>query len=124
MWLIFGTVGLAGGVVVAVQENIGMEYAIAGGLVLIISAALLSKTMWNCLAGKRQDPQRWTGHGFDASELTPRVAQVRRDYLAARRPAGGVGLHRSLLGLARRGVKQLGFFRQREPEEKAPDHGP
>jgi hypothetical protein len=72
----------------------------------------------------REDPEKWTGHGIEASELKPRVERVRRDPLAARQATRGICLQRYLLGFARRAVVQLGYFRHKEPEEHAHDHGP
>jgi hypothetical protein len=66
-----------------------------------------------------EDPEKWTGHGIDVSELKSRVEDVRRDYLVSRHTAG-VAFHRSLLEWARRVVMQLGYFRHKE----ADDHGP
>jgi hypothetical protein len=70
------------------------------------------------------DPGKWTGHGIKTSELKPRVEQVRRDPLAARQGTRRVCFHRYLLGFARRAVVRLGYFRHRESEEHARDHGP
>ncbi len=72
----------------------------------------------------QEDPAKWTGHGIEASELKPRVEQVRRDYLGARQATRDVCFHRALFGLARRAVMQLGYFRRRESEEHARDYGP
>jgi hypothetical protein len=72
----------------------------------------------------REVPSNWTGHGIEASELKPRVEQVRRDYLAAREAKIGVSFHRYLFGLARRAVMQLGYFRHGEPGKHAHDHSP
>lgn len=70
------------------------------------------------------DPAQWTGQGIDVTQLKPKVETVRRDYVAARRPATGVCFHRALLTMARRAVAQLGFFQHREPQAQAPRHGP
>ena len=71
----------------------------------------------------RDDPEKWTGRGIEASKLRARVEQVRRDYMSARQAPGGLGFHRCLLGFARRVVMQLGYFRHRNPEEHAHGHG-
>ncbi len=72
----------------------------------------------------REDPAKWTGHGIEASELRPRLEQVRQDYLATRQATSGARFHGALLGFARRAIVQLGYFRRREPEEHAHDYGP
>jgi hypothetical protein len=69
-------------------------------------------------------PGNWTGHGIETSELKPRVEQMRRDYLAGRQGRKGVCFHRYLLGLARRAVMRLGYFRHGEPGKHAHDHSP
>ena len=71
----------------------------------------------------RDDPEKWTGHGIEASALKPRLEQVRRDPVAARQATRDSYFHRNLLGFARRAVVQLGYFRHREPEEHARDNG-
>jgi hypothetical protein len=50
MWLIFGPVGLSGGVMVLMAGDIGAVYALAGALLLAISVALVWKTTRNYLA--------------------------------------------------------------------------
>ncbi len=72
----------------------------------------------------REEPEKWTGHGIEASELKPRIEQVRENYLAARQAAGGIWFHRYLLRLARRAVMELRYFRHREAEARSHDHGP
>ncbi len=72
----------------------------------------------------QRDRENWVGHGLDASELKPRVEQVRRDPLAARQATRGVWFRRYLLGVARRTVVELEYFRHRVPEEHGRDHGP
>ena len=71
----------------------------------------------------REDPNKWTGHAIEASEIKARVEQVRRDHLAAQHATKGLYFHRHLLGFARRVVMQFGYFRDREPEEHAHHHG-
>ena len=72
----------------------------------------------------REVPSNWIGHGIETLELKPRVEQVRRDYLAGRQGRKGVCFHRYLLGLARRAVMRLGYFRHGEPGKHAHDHSP
>lgn len=66
----------------------------------------------------------WTGRGIEASDLKPRLEEVRRDHLAARQAARDICFHRRLVRFARRVVVQLGYFRHREAEEHVHDHGP
>jgi hypothetical protein len=71
----------------------------------------------------RDDPEKWTGRGIEASELKVRVKQVRQDYLSARQATRGVCFHRYLLGFARQAIIRLEYFRHRNPEEHAHGHG-
>ena len=75
----------------------------------------------------REDPEKWTGHGIEASELKTRIEQARQNYLDARQATCGILFHRYLLVLARRAVTQVGYFRYREAKAKmrttmAPNH--
>lgn len=94
------------------------------GLILGGSYLFFKHRQRVCSWVPQDDPRKWTGHGIEVAELKPQVEQVRRDYLAARQTARGVWFHRSLLGLARCAVMQLGFFRHRDTGENARDYGP
>jgi hypothetical protein len=72
----------------------------------------------------RNDPQEWTGHGIEVSALTPRVAQVRREYLVARQAPRGIWFHQSLVELARHAILRLGYFQHRETEQNVHNYGP
>lgn len=72
----------------------------------------------------RDDPQKWTGHGIEVSALSPRVEQVRRDYLVARQATRGIWFRRSLVELARRAVMRLGYFQHRKTAQNAHSYGP
>ncbi|MGZ4973162.1 MAG: hypothetical protein ACXWDN_10410 [Limisphaerales bacterium] len=95
-------------------------------LILIIELAVLTLGAWYLYFKQqqrvgnwtpREHRQKWTGHGLDASELKPRVEQVRRDPLSVRQATRGVWFRRYLLGVARRAVVELGYFRHKAPEE-------
>jgi hypothetical protein len=64
-------------------------------------------------APEPRQQRQWTGHPIDAENLKQQVEKVRVNYLAARGARKGACFHRSLLGLARRAVAGLAFFRDR-----------
>jgi hypothetical protein len=70
------------------------------------------------------DPKDWTGKGFDASGISPRIAEVRKNYLPEK-PAPQSHFHRGLLAFARVAVSRLGFFHERSHAEgqNASSHG-
>jgi hypothetical protein len=71
----------------------------------------------------RDNPEKWTGHGLDTSQLTPRVEAVRQQHTAFQQAPRNSFYHRGLLAFARRTVLQLGYFQHQEPEEHAPLNG-
>ena len=70
------------------------------------------------------DPAKWTGKAIDVTKLKPKVEDLRHDYLAMRHTRKTGGYHKTLVGLARRAVLQLAYFRRREPDEHAATHAP
>ncbi len=68
------------------------------------------------------EKSNWTGKGLDASQLKPKLEAVRRNYVAALRPATSVGSHRNLIIMARRAILELDFFR-REPAPDGEEQG-
>jgi hypothetical protein len=68
------------------------------------------------------DPAKWTGKAIDVTKLKPTVEDLRRDYLATRHARKSVGYRKTLMGLARRAVLQLAYFRRREADEHAATH--
>lgn len=51
--LIFGTTGLTGALLIAVGRGAGLGYVVPGALLLVISAAIILKTVGNYVAQKR-----------------------------------------------------------------------
>ncbi len=71
---------------------------------------------------ERYHSQGAAGKAIDATQLTPAIAAIRRNYLANRRPASGASFHTALLGLARRAVARLAYFHDKESEEHPQTH--
>jgi hypothetical protein len=92
---------------------------VAGLLVLVSVTALLIWfliKMSDWVAARVPDPSKRVGGSIDVAKLKPRVEDVRRDYLAARRSPRGQSFRTALLRLARRAVAHLGYFCRRAPE--------
>jgi hypothetical protein len=68
------------------------------------------------------DPAEWTGKAIDVTQLRGPIENVRGAYLAARPAPVGILFHKSLLGLARRTVARLAYFRDRQSEEHPQAH--
>lgn len=66
-----------------------------------------------------EEPE-WTGTGFDATQLAPRIAHVRENYVEALRSQPHPLLHgRFFLARARHSVRRLAFFQGHSPNENA-----
>lgn len=72
----------------------------------------------------RDDPQKWTGHGIEVSEVRPGLERLHRACLVGRRAAQGTWFRRSLVELARHAVVQLGYFQNRTTDQEAHKYGP
>src|SRR2546421_5697909 len=97
-------------------------------IVVLAGFALLAVCFWIKLrlwASADHDAAQWTGKSIDVAGIKPKVDEVRRDHLAAtRQHAKGGCFHSALVGLARRAVARLAYFRNREPEEHVHAHDP
>src|SRR3954470_23339728 len=90
------------------------------GLVLLGSYLFLRHE--ERVSTRRKDAARWTGQAIDVTRLTPRVNQVRQDYLAfGRFSRPGFWYRYRLLEMAGRTVAQFSFFRNRR-EHDVVDH--
>jgi len=98
-------------------------------IIKLAGVAALSRYLYVKHSGREdrqfrpRDPAKWTGKAIDATKLTPSVANVRRNYLVARKSMKRIFFRRSLLGLARRSVARLAYFRGREAEDHSQLHG-
>ena len=96
-------------------------------IIILVCVAVL--VICSCIQLRRWEseflkPRPLTGNSSAVAKLKPKLEHVRRNYLAARPPARGVCYHKALLGLARRAVVRLPYFRDREAEEHAKIHNP
>jgi len=62
------------------------------------------------------DERQWPGPVIDADALKPRIAAVRRDYLAARPATHNRWFRRHSVALARHAMSRLGYFQASESE--------
>jgi hypothetical protein len=82
---------------------------------LALAAVLAAYLYYRHLKRTRRlppEPKDWTGKGFDASGISPKIARVRENYLAEKH-APNSHFHRSLLAFARAAVGRFGFFQDR-----------
>jgi hypothetical protein len=94
-----------------------IEVASQSALVAVLAAYLFYRHVKRARQLERSwripsEPNDWTGKGFDASGITPRIAEVRKNYLQEK-PAPQSHFHRGLLAFARDAVSRFGFFQER-----------
>jgi hypothetical protein len=97
------------GKVFAYSRPIPLTIRFLAGLAIL---AFLGRCLWQCYEPARRQIPRGTA----ASDLLPRLAQVRHDYLAARGMARRPWYRKGLMAAARHAVRALAFFRDRNPQ--------
>jgi hypothetical protein len=112
------------GIALVVVAAVLLDVAVSGGGVIsefemlsqfalaVVLAAYLYYRHRRRMRRLPPEPKDWTGKGFDASGISPKIARVRENYLPEK-PAPASHFHRGLLAFAREAVSRLGFFQDR-----------
>ena len=105
------------------------EEAILLGTVsfMVVAATASGVAVYLCFRFRPRYPQpirrrQQPGRGFDASSVSPRLEQVRQDYVTALHRHPHPGFHaRGLVGAVRRSIVHLGYFQARVDGELTRD---
>lgn len=89
-----------------------IEPAIGMPVVILLLVYLFIK---HCRRITRPESSFWesSGTSADLTNLNAKMENVRRDYLAATRPTRDAGFRRALLGVTRKIVARLDYFRDK-----------
>jgi hypothetical protein len=95
----------------------------------LVCLGLLVSYLWckhrqrNRARGLREEPAEWTGKGFDAALIRPRLERIRQDYTAqVHAQPHEFFKRRSLVALARETLGRFAYFRHKKEEPEAARH--